>query len=172
MIKLTDEQIQILENNGYEQAPNYYNVENFPWFKELVNDGGISLEIIVNPLNNEQNVLVGCTVESDVGDVYSYTEQHINAKDVFEELVVLKSFGIWQRGKEGNKIMRVRLTVNESGDWAILKAIDNHKVIYECQNHALGDHHWINLLNAIGVSANIEHITDEEMEDMDFEGEQ
>lgn len=68
--------------------------------------------------------------------------------------------------------MRVRLTVNESGDWAILKAIDNHKVIYECQNHALGDHHWINLLNAIGVSANIEHITDEEMEDMDFEGEQ
>lgn len=36
MIKLTDEQIQILENNGYEQAPNYYNVENFPWFKELM----------------------------------------------------------------------------------------------------------------------------------------
>lgn len=95
MIKLTDEQIQILENNGYEQAPNYYNVENFPWFKELVNDGGISLEIIVNPSNNEQNVLVGCTVESDVGDDCSYTEQHVNAKDVFEELIILKSFGIW-----------------------------------------------------------------------------
>lgn len=95
MIKLTDEQIQILKNNGYEQAPNYHNIENFPWFKELVNDGGISLKIIVNPLNNEQNVLVGCTVESDVGDDCSYTEQHVNAKDVFEELIILKSFGIW-----------------------------------------------------------------------------
>lgn len=29
MIKLTDEQIQILKNNGYEQAPNYHNIENF-----------------------------------------------------------------------------------------------------------------------------------------------
>lgn len=107
MIKLTDEQIQILENNGYEQAPNYYNVENFPWFKELVNDGGISLEIIVNPLNNEQNVLVGCTVEDEA--------------------------------------------------------------VYESAGHIIGNHNWINLLNAIGVSANIEYVTDEEMEDMIFE---
>ena len=95
MIKLTNEQIQILKNNGYEQAPNYQNLENFPWFKELVNNDGIAVEIIVNPLNDKRNVLVGCTCEKETEDVYSYTEQHINAKDVFEELVILKSFGIW-----------------------------------------------------------------------------
>ena len=95
MIKLTDEQIQILENNGYEQAPNYYNVENFPWFKELVNIDGIAFEIIVNPLNSELNVLIGCTGEGETEDSCFYIEQHADAKDVFEELVVLKSFGIW-----------------------------------------------------------------------------
>ena len=46
--------------------------------------------------------------------------------------------------------MRVRLTVNESGDWAILKAIDNHKVVFESQGHSMGNHNWINMLNAIG----------------------
>ena len=68
--------------------------------------------------------------------------------------------------------MRVRLTVNESGDWAILKAINKDEAVYESAGHIIGNHNWINLLNAIGVSANIEHITDEEMEDMVFEGEQ
>ena len=68
--------------------------------------------------------------------------------------------------------MRVILTVNESGDWAILKAIDNHKVVCEMQGHSMDNHNWINMLNAIGVSANIEYVTDEEMEDMVYEGEQ
>lgn len=102
MIKLTDEQIQILKNNGYEQAPNYQNLENFPWFKELVNNDGIAVEIIVNPLNNEQNLLVGCTEEGETEDKCFYIEQHANAKDVFEELVVLKTFGIWQKRKDKN----------------------------------------------------------------------
>ena len=95
MIKLTDEQIQILKNNGYQQAPNYHNIENFPWFKELANSDGIAVEIIVNPLNNEQSVLVGCTGEGETEDSCFYIEQHVNAKDVFEELIILKSFGIW-----------------------------------------------------------------------------
>ena len=68
--------------------------------------------------------------------------------------------------------MRVILTVNESGDWAILKAIDKDEAVYESAGLIIGNHNWINLLNAIGVSANIEYITDEEMEDIVYEGEQ
>ena len=95
MIKLTNEQIQILKNNGYQQATNYNTIENFPWFKELTNSEGIAFEIIVNPLGDERNVLVGCTGECETEDDYLYVEQHAGAKDVFEELIILKSFGIW-----------------------------------------------------------------------------
>lgn len=94
MINLTEEQIRILKNMGYNTHTKG-NESIGPWYKDFkTNDENIDFEIIINPYMIKDNVVVGCTGESN-GDNDYEIDSFTNAKEIFEELIILKGFGIW-----------------------------------------------------------------------------
>lgn len=56
---------------------------------------------------------------------------------------------------------KIKLTSNESGDWAILKYKD-----FTREGHQISDEDWIELLNLLGYEVEDKEISDEEMEDL------
>mgnify|MGYP004486213845 CR=1 FL=1 len=56
---------------------------------------------------------------------------------------------------------KIKLTTNESGDWAILKYKDFKK-----EGHQISDEDWIELLNLLGYKIEEKEISDEEMEEL------
>lgn len=64
--------------------------------------------------------------------------------------------------KEGKATKdKIKLTTNESGDWAILKYKDLKR-----EGHQISDEYWIELLKCLGYEVEDEEIPDEEMEEL------
>ena len=56
---------------------------------------------------------------------------------------------------------KIKLTTNESGDWAILKYKD-----FKREGHRISDDDWIELLNLLDYEIEDKEISDEEMEEL------
>ena len=56
---------------------------------------------------------------------------------------------------------KIKLTTNESGDWAILKYKD-----FKREGHQIREYDWMDLLKYLGYEVEEKEISDEEMEDM------
>lgn len=56
---------------------------------------------------------------------------------------------------------KIKLTTNESGDWAILKYKD-----FKREGHQISDEDWIELLKLLDYEIEEKEISDEEMEEM------
>lgn len=56
---------------------------------------------------------------------------------------------------------KIKLTTNESGDWAILKYKD-----FKREGHQISDEGWIELLNLLDYEVEEKEIPDEEMEEL------
>lgn len=56
---------------------------------------------------------------------------------------------------------KIKLTTNESGDWAILKYKD-----FKREGHQIREYDWIDLLEYLGYKIEDKEISDEEMEEL------